>query len=371
MLRSWLALGIAVACLCALSDHAHAQRQIDVSRFVPALDQDSFLGVQGTRTPGHMKLNFALWTDYGSHLLAVSPPDGADILAVEHRVTARAMAQLGVGGRIAFALDAPVVPWQSGQQTGIDSSDIATMAVADPRLLARVRLLGESTDDRVLRRDGPGIALQAATTLPLGARDSYIGEGAVRTQLSLLGDFQIFGAGLGASIDWVHRFEPRDLYASRFHDELGFGVAFKLPIPSHPRWIPMVEARAMTDAANPFAQQATTAVEGDVALRVLVGSFAVNFAVGTGFNGGVGTPGVRGVLGLHWTPRADDSDGDGIDDDDDVCAHMPEDSDGVEDSDGCPDPDNDNDLINDVDDLCPNVEALEGQDEDEDGCTDP
>lgn len=371
MVRTWLALGITAACLCAGSRDVQAQRQVDVSRFVPALDQDSFLAVQGTRTPGHMKLNFSFWSDYASHLLAVTPGSGTDVLTVKHRVTGRAMAQLGLGGRIALAIDVPVVPWQSGDRTGIDSSDIATAAIADPRLLARVRLLGEATDDRVLRRDGPGLAFQVAGHVPVGASDSYVGEGAVRTQLSLLGDFQIFGAGLGASLDWLHRFEPRDLYAARFRDELGFGVAFKLPIPSHPTWIPMFETRIATDAGAPFSKEANTAIEGDLALRVLLGPFALTFALGTGFNAGVGTPGFRGVLGLQWTPRAGDSDGDGIDDDDDECAHMPEDSDGADDADGCPDPDNDNDLINDVDDLCPNVEALEGQDEDEDGCTDP
>ncbi len=352
-------------------DVALAQRNVDVSRFVPAFDQDSFLGLQGTRTPGHLKLNFALWGDYASRLLAIDPAGADAVDAVEHRIVGRVMAQLGLGKRIALGVDVPVVPWQSGERTGIDRSDIATTAFADPRLSARVRLIGEATDERVLRRDGPGLALQATTALPLGASDSYVGEGAVRTQLSLLGDFQIFGAGLGASVDWLHRFSPKDLFAARIRDELAFAFAVKLPVPSHPTWIPMIETRVTTDAGAPFDKQHTTAVEGDLALRVLVEPYAFVFAVGTGLTNGVGTPSVRAIFGLQWTPRAGDSDGDGIDDDDDGCAHLPEDLDGFDDADGCPDPDNDNDMINDVDDLCPNVEALEGQDDDEDGCTDP
>ena len=49
-----------------------------------------------------------------------------------------------------------------------------------------------------------------------------------------------------------------------------------------------------------------------------------------------------------------DSDGDGIPDDIDRCPTEPEDKDGFQDEDGCPDPDNDNDGIVDAMDACPN-----------------
>jgi outer membrane protein OmpA-like peptidoglycan-associated protein len=65
-----------------------------------------------------------------------------------------------------------------------------------------------------------------------------------------------------------------------------------------------------------------------------------------------------------------DNDGDGIPDVEDSCPNNPEDFDGFEDEDGCPDPDNDGDGILDVDDLCPNEpETINGIDDD-DGCPD-
>src|SRR5258706_7668420 len=51
--------------------------------------------------------------------------------------------------------------------------------------------------------------------------------------------------------------------------------------------------------------------------------------------------------------QAPDSDGDGIADDRDRCPDKPEDYDGFEDQDGCPDPDNDGDGVLDADDDCP------------------
>jgi outer membrane protein OmpA-like peptidoglycan-associated protein len=69
-------------------------------------------------------------------------------------------------------------------------------------------------------------------------------------------------------------------------------------------------------------------------------------------------------------PEVLDRDGDGIPDDVDKCPDEPEDFDGFEDEDGCPDPDNDKDGIPDVADKCPNEpETVNGVD-DEDGCPD-
>ncbi len=65
-----------------------------------------------------------------------------------------------------------------------------------------------------------------------------------------------------------------------------------------------------------------------------------------------------------------DRDGDGILDNVDKCPDDPEDFDQFEDEDGCPDPDNDQDGILDVDDLCPNDPEDKDGFEDEDGCPD-
>jgi OmpA-OmpF porin, OOP family len=70
-------------------------------------------------------------------------------------------------------------------------------------------------------------------------------------------------------------------------------------------------------------------------------------------------------------PEDQDTDGDGIPDSKDMCPAEPEDFDGYLDTDGCPEPDNDLDGIPDAQDNC----ALEAEDfdgfQDEDGCPDP
>jgi outer membrane protein OmpA-like peptidoglycan-associated protein len=69
--------------------------------------------------------------------------------------------------------------------------------------------------------------------------------------------------------------------------------------------------------------------------------------------------------------KPSDLDGDGVPDADDACKGEPEDLDGFQDEDGCPDLDNDKDGLADTSDKCPNEpEDFDGF-EDEDGCPDP
>lgn len=65
-----------------------------------------------------------------------------------------------------------------------------------------------------------------------------------------------------------------------------------------------------------------------------------------------------------------DNDHDGLLDASDLCPNDPEDMDAYQDADGCPDPDNDQDRIVDVSDQCPCIPEVFNGYEDEDGCPD-
>jgi outer membrane protein OmpA-like peptidoglycan-associated protein len=103
-------------------------------------------------------------------------------------------------------------------------------------------------------------------------------------------------------------------------------------------------------------------LEGLLAAKIFLAqnSFLL-FGAGAGIlgNGGdqTGSPRVRGFLGFVYEPRIGDRDGDGIKDNVDQCPDEPEDRDGFQDEDGCPDLDNDGDGIPDSKDKCPNVKG--------------
>jgi outer membrane protein OmpA-like peptidoglycan-associated protein len=78
-------------------------------------------------------------------------------------------------------------------------------------------------------------------------------------------------------------------------------------------------------------------------------------------------------LNIFWSGYiiVPDSDKDGIPDYDDRCPREPEDFDGFEDKDGCPDIDNDEDGVTDEFDLCPDLAEDKDGFKDDDGCSDP
>ncbi|MGZ3452377.1 MAG: OmpA family protein [Polyangiales bacterium] len=91
---------------------------------------------------------------------------------------------------------------------------------------------------------------------------------------------------------------------------------------------------------------------------------------GVGYLKGYQAANERAFLGFIFEPSIGDRDGDGIKDDVDKCPDDPEDRDGFQDEDGCPDPDNDQDGILDKNDACPNDPETKNGIADEDGCPD-
>jgi OmpA-OmpF porin, OOP family len=362
IMRGLSAAALGLSLLALDAEPANAQRDVDIERFTPALDAEGFLGVQGTRTPGHLRTSFGAFVHYGHGVLTTeAASDAVDVVA--HRAAASLSAELGLGARAALALTMPLVLYQTGDSLP-GAAELPAVALSDPGLHARYRLFGDAGEQR---RDGPGLALQIGATAPLGADGAFAGEGAVRGYAQLLADMHVLGAGVGASIGIRHRFDARELFGRTLRDEMTFGAALKVPIPPLHPLTALLEVRGATD----FQSSETTALEGQLGALLNFGEVTLAFGAGAGFTSAIGVPDVRVLFGLFYTPKRSDSDGDGIPDDQDACPFLPEDLDGFEDDDGCPDPDNDNDLVPDIDDLCPNEAALEGRDEDEDGCTDP
>ncbi|HEX2678125.1 MAG TPA: hypothetical protein VHM19_15830 [Polyangiales bacterium] len=375
----WLAVSVVIGAFgatVAVTPRAHAQhaRELEVERFVPATGPDSYFGVEATRTPGPGKYTLQLTGDYAGDVETSASASGDGVGRLGKRVATWLGGEVGVGGRLALGARLPITPWQRYRASTSARDENDGVQLGDARVHGRYRLIGESSSKEDAAKDGPGLALSAVGVLPTNTGHVATGERSLRTELSLLADFQLFGAGAAANLGWRHRFEDvafdRVVAGQgqhvRYHDELLFGAALKLRLPPAPKIETVLETRGATD----FRSKLATSVEVDLGAHFLFGAFTVSFGGGLGFGSGLGTPDGRVLLGLAFSPLTSDSDHDGIDDDVDECPFMPEDRDGFQDTDGCADPDNDNDQVLDLDDLCPTQPAEEGKDENEDGCTD-
>ncbi|MDB4955718.1 MAG: putative internalin [Myxococcales bacterium] len=184
----------------------------------------------------------------------------------------------------------------------------------------------------------------------------------------------------------------------------GLGVSYRVGAPLFltlevfGEIVPSGYHAAPQDGSTMGATSALKTIEGLAGARYSVSRrLSVSLGVGRGLTSSVGTPDLRGVLMMSWTPaapplpvarplavaavpgRADgiktdpntsDRDFDRIPDAVDKCPDEPEDFDDFEDTDGCPDLDNDKDGIADAKDKCPNAAEDKDGFEDEDGCPD-
>jgi OmpA-OmpF porin, OOP family len=146
----------------------------------------------------------------------------------------------------------------------------------------------------------------------------------------------------------------------------GFGVAYAI---AKQRFDVVGEVFGAIPLGTHQAYQPLEALAG-VKLYLARNSF-LTLGAGRGLVANQGAnPDMRAFIGIVFEPNVGDRDGDGIKDDLDKCPDAPEDFDGFQDEDGCPDPDNDGDRIPDVDDKCPDIPENYNGFQDEDGCPD-
>jgi hypothetical protein len=170
---------------------------------------------------------------------------------------------------------------------------------------------------------------------------------------------------LGANAGVILR-KPRTIYSSTIGQQLTFGVAAAVAATDKFSVIGELFGRGGLESSFALDESPMEAVGG---LRLITGkSLAVTVGGGAGLDRAIGAPQARFFLSLGYAPDVRDSDGDGVQNAKDKCPLIPEDFDGHDDDDGCPDDDNDGDRRPDSEDKCVNqAEDIDGFDDD-DGC---
>jgi hypothetical protein len=114
--------------------------------------------------PGNVAFGFvASWIYRPIGLNITSPdPEGANIYAVEHAVSAHLLATIGVTSRLAFDIDAPFTMFQSGASTSVvtgSDEELPRSAVGDLRFGPTIALF---------HRGGVDVAARLHVTAPTG-----------------------------------------------------------------------------------------------------------------------------------------------------------------------------------------------------------
>ncbi len=389
--RALLALGIALfAILCggpasaqdAIPENTNG-KGIDTHLFRPALDSKGFFHTNGTDILGANAISFGLVIDYGRNLLRVVDRGQEDPQLINHSFQGTFNFNYGIANRLVAGLTLPVNLMSGTQQ--VDAAGAPTQlpppgqlqwnpAQLDSQTLGFIALHGKL---RILRVEkGFGVAVAAQFGLPVTDAPKSAGADPgvwawpqliVEKRLGSEGQFKI-GANVG--FRWHSASDTRfDLENGQVRDgsrlTYGAGLAYRILEP--------VDLVADTYATFLMANGAASAVKpsnevvGGVKVFVERNSYLM-LGAGPRYTSGFEAADLRMFVGFIFEPSIGDRDGDGIKDDEDKCPDEPEDKDGFQDEDGCPDPDNDNDGILDKDDRCPNEPEDRDGDQDEDGC---
>jgi outer membrane protein OmpA-like peptidoglycan-associated protein len=385
---SKLATILPIAASLALAPAASAQvgGDMDLDSFRPAIDSRGYVTVNASQVLGHLDLSFGLVTDWGYRVLALEA--GANEYRVDNVISPTLQAAVGFFGVVEIGATVPfrivsgtVDPDFTGDVNDPrdnDSFNFSAQGISDVGLHAKIRFLDTS-------RFPIGLAVIGSVYIPAGYGDrKWLGEGKLTPRGTVILDKE-FGDRfrIAGNIGFVLRGEAREFVDAGepgssppvpstggrvgVKSEIPFGVGAALALA--PQRVDLV---AEITGSLPLDAEHYQPLEALGALKVYLArnSFFL-LGGGAGLGGAkAANPDIRAFIGIVFEPNIGDRDGDGIKDDIDKCPDEPEDRDGFEDRDGCPDPDNDRDGILDVDDKCPNdPEDKDGVD-DEDGCPD-
>lgn len=341
---------------------------------------DAFFGVPSAGAPGHLAVRAYGMFDYLGSPIHLSQ-SREDVVAAQAYL--RADVSLSLWERVLVSLQAPLAIVQSDKDpgvAGITFTPLEAPAMGDLRFSARGRLWGED--------GGPiQVGLGANLYLPTGNRAQYTSDGgsAGGPMLALSGQL---GSGVGflwsaaASLKLNGSDNPHTL-------NIGAGAGLllwdrKLQVgPELYVSAPLGGDRLVSAGpATPVPASTSLELAGGAKLRILDG-LTIGFAGGAGLTSAVGTPSLRLLGLLGWTPlpaakqakrntseQVSDRDDDGIADNLDACPDVKGEPSTDPSKDGCPPSDRDGDSILDAEDACPLFKGPRNLDVTKNGCPD-
>ncbi len=362
---------------------------LSLDPFHPAIDSRGYLTINASQTLGHKEVSFGLGSlSWGHKLLAFE--NGEARYSVDDVITATLIAAVGLhvgpaelefaaslpltilsGDRGPDNLGAPDNP-NDDQNFAIDGQGIGNIG-----LHLKTRFLKTSRPPHV------GVGVIASLFLPTANPSSrFMGEKKLTPQLMGIVDKEFgrrgrFRVALNGGIrlrsetsftDTGDMGAPATNRTIREAAEIPFGLGMAYAITPQ-KFDLVAEVFGAIPLGKSEGYQPLEAL-GGIKLYLARNSF-LSLGAGRGLVPAKGAnPAVRAFIGIVFEPNLGDRDGDGLKDDVDKCPDDPEDRDGFEDEDGCPDPDNDRDQILDEDDRCPNVPENYNGFQDQDGCPD-
>lgn len=347
------------------------------TKLTPAMN--SGLTLEGAELETTRSFNLQALFDLNFGVLGLKLGDQRLGDLIPFRADLHLMAAYQVHPRLEVGADLPITFLQLATfnlltEQGFPQENPRVVGLGAPRVFGRAQLLKQS---ELLQLFAAAAILEVR--VPLGDTQSFLSDRgfvfAPRVALE-----RAFGpVRVLANLGWRFRTAPGQFLNLYVGHEFTFGAGAIIALPGVGAWREnelLAELNLATPAEAPFTFRDGDALKTPLELMVGVRTvLAEHWRLQLSLGKGLGTPGYgregfRLTLGLSYINHAlPDRDGDGVPDVDDGCPDEPEDRDGYQDQDGCPEPggdDRDHDGVPDQVDACPEVFGTM-----KDGCPEP
>jgi len=355
---------VALLSATAFADHDPFLRAFDAVAIKHGTGMDSGLSLDGARLLPAGSFEAKLLFDLNVGLMALKLGDEKLGDLIPARFDAHLLLAYQLHQRIELGLDLPLTLYQVNNfgllaANGFPQPGIAAFALGDVRAVVRVGLL---TEDRF----PVSVTAIGELRVPTGDHESFTGDlravfaPRVAVERSF-GNLRVMG---NAGVRLRDHGQFLNLYVGH---EVTFGAGALFRLPWSFSWAKEIDVMGEVHLATPFeapftfsqADSLKTPFEFQVGARAQVFKrFGVELGIGKGLGieSGYGRETFRLFLAVSYGVNKAtqvDLDNDTIYDGEDACPAEPEDLDGFQDTDGCPDPDNDGDGVPDQMDQCP------------------
>ncbi|APR83959.1 outer membrane protein OmpA [Minicystis rosea] len=365
--KRWMSLTGALCAALGVQTSALAQG-VALDRFEPAPTGDRMFGVESPFTAGESTPHVAMLLDYAHnpYTLKHGPGHADSGAVVSDQLFLHLNATMALFNRVTLNFNVPAAVSQSGS----DPTDGRTVYLSphdsvfgDVRVGARVTIYGSYNDPFQL-------AVSGYLWIPTGARDQFVSDGVVRGMPSV-----VIG-GRTSRIVWSFSsgvaFRPTQVVNGiqqgiQLHAGGGLGFLFgdgKVQIG------PEVKSQMVLKQVDLKTTNAELLLN---ARYRLFDDFELGLGVGPGLTSGFGTPDVRVVGMIAFSPKGkgviQDRDGDGVADADDQCPDVAAPREANPQKPGCPAlADRDHDGVADAVDACPDTAGVASPDVTKNGC---
>jgi OOP family OmpA-OmpF porin len=373
--QHFLSQTLCVLMMLVLSGPAIAQNyNLSLIDFEPAIDSRGMISVDRAQSLETGQFNLGLYLGHGLSQLTQSISND-DINLVRHYSTGHALFAIGIEGWAELGVQVPITMLR-GDFDGVgDETTVTADGLGDIRTSLKVTILRPE-------RYPVSLAVALHARLPTGSKDVFMtDDGLVLTpqlivDASFLGRFSTaLNLGYTSRSSYVLDTEinangavlQRTSAVAR-SNHLNANLGFVLAAVRN-RFHVVLESINRLPMSSENGEALSSTLLFGAKFFLLQHSF-LSFGLTRSVVAEPTYPQWQGFVGIIFEPQEDDQDGDGIIDDKDQCLAEPEDKDGFEDLDGCPEQDNDKDGLYDFVDACPDQAEDINNFEDRDGCPD-